>query len=67
MVEVIQWVITYVMIGALVHLGLQSMMGWLETPKLELRESVGTMLLWPIAVLVFVWFFVKGLLENREK
>jgi len=65
--EVVQWSITYMMIGVLVQMILQGLANMLESPKLDVKESIGTILVWPIALLVFMWFFVRGMLENREK
>lgn len=67
MVEVIQWSITYLMVGAIVQIILQGLAGWLESPKLNVKESIGTIAVWPIAVIVFLAFFIRGILGNREE
>ena len=67
MVEVGMWVLNYLVIGIVVQIGLEVLTKWLDSPRLTFKEGMGTILGWPIAVLVFIWFFVKGLLENREK
>ena len=67
MVEVVQWSITYLMVGAIVQMVLQGLAGWLESPKLNVKESIGTIAVWPIAVIVFLAFFIRGILGNREE
>ena len=67
MVEVIRWGISYLMVGVIVQMSLQGLAKMLESPKLDIREGVTTILVWPLALLLFMWFFVKGYLENREK
>ena len=67
MVEVIGWVLNYIVIGAVVQLLIQYLAKVLESPRLDVKESYVTILLWPIAVLIFTWFFVKGILGNREE
>jgi hypothetical protein len=67
MVEVVQWGITYLMIGALVQMVFQGLANVLDSPRLNTREGMVTMLVWPIALIVFMLHFVKGLLGNRKK
>ena len=55
------------MIGVLVQMILQGLANVLESPKLDVKEGIVTILVWPIALLVFMWFFIRGMLENREK
>ena len=61
MVEVIRWVANYLMIGMAVQLLIQYLAKVLESPKLDVKESVVTILIWPIALAIFMWFFIKGL------
>ena len=61
MVEVIRWVANYLMIGMIVQLLIQYLAKVLESPKLDIKESVVTILIWPIALAIFMWFFIKGL------
>lgn len=65
--EVIGWVLNYLVIGAVVQLLIQYLAKVLESPRLDVKESYVTILLWPIAVLLFTWFFVRGILGNREE
>jgi len=65
--EVVQWSITYMMIGVLVQMILQGLANMLESPKLDVKEGIVTILVWPIALLVFMWFFIRGMLGNREE
>lgn len=65
--EVVRWVVNYLVIGVIVQLGIQGLAKVIESPKLDVKESIGTMLVWPLSVLVFVWFFVRGLLRKREE
>ena len=66
MVEVIRWVANYLMIGMIVQLLIQYLAKVLESPKLDIKESVVTILIWPIALAIFMWFFIKGILGKRE-
>lgn len=67
MVEIMMWVANYLMIGVLVQLLIQGLAKLLESPKLDIKESVITIAVWPIAMAMFTWFFIKGILENRER
>lgn len=67
MVEVGMWVLNYLVIGIVVQVGLEVLTKWLDSPRLTFKEGIGTILVWPLAVLLFTWFFIRGVLENREK
>lgn len=67
MVEVVQWVANYLMIGVLIQFVLQGLARVLDSPKLDVKESVVTILIWPVAVCLFTWFFVKGLGRKSDE
>lgn len=67
MVEVVRMVATYLMVGVLVQMLLQGLAKFLESPTMSTRESVTTVLTWPIALLIFMWYFVKGFLRDKEE
>ena len=67
MVEIGMWVLNYLVIGIVIQMLLQGLSRVLESPKLTFKEGLGTVVVWPLAVILFTWFFVKGYLENREK
>lgn len=63
MIEVIRWVVNYLMAGVIVQFLLQGLAGVLESPKLDIKESIVTILVWPIALLIFGWYFVIGIFK----
>ena len=67
MIEVIRWVANYLMVGVIVQLVIQGLARVLESPKLDIKESVITIAVWPMALAMFTWFFIKGVLGNREQ
>ena len=67
MIEVIRWVANYLMVGVVVQFVIQGLASLLESPKLDVKESVITIAVWPMALAMFTWFFIKGILGNRER
>ena len=67
MIEVVRWVANYLMVGVVVQFVIQGLASLLESPKLDVKESVITIAVWPMALAMFIWFFIKGILANRER
>lgn len=67
MIEVIRWVANYLMVGVIVQFMIQGLASLLKSPKLDVKESVITIVVWPMALAMFTWFFIKGILTNRER
>lgn len=61
------WVITWISIGAIVTLGLNETAKWVDNPAniLTNKERVIVILGWPLYLVVFVYSFVKALLNNE--
>ena len=62
----ITYIIYYVFIGVLLNFLFDKVVDYLEQEQIRfnLMERIVTSLLWPIAVLVFVYNFIKSFIER---
>lgn len=57
-------IITYLFIGVTFNLVLDLLNGYLESEnRLNFKEKVIATLIWPIALIIFTYHFVKGLIR----
>lgn len=57
-------IITYLFIGVTFNLVLDLLTGYLESEnRLNFKEKVIATLIWPIALIIFTYHFVKGLIR----